>query len=226
MVPLPPVPRPHFAFRAAAVTKLFGDTIALWGVSIDCGSGGLLAVHGANGSGKSTLLRIVGGLTASTRGRVAWTSDAPGRRPRIALLGHASHLFDELTAIENVSLAARLAGRDNAIAIDLLGRLGVDQYGARRAGSLSAGTRRRVGLARVLATDPDVLLVDEPFAGLDERAGDLVGRVLAAARDEARVVVIATHDDARSRFIATQTVELEAGRIRRAEPIATEALAR
>ena len=225
MVPLPPSPRPHFAFRAVAVTKLFGDAIALWDVSIDCGSGGLLAVHGANGSGKSTLLRIVAGLVAPTRGRIVWNSDASGRRHRIALLGHASHLFDELTAIENVALAAQLSGRDEALAIDLLGRLGVHQYGARREGTLSAGTRRRVGLARVLATDPDVLLVDEPFAGLDAAAGDLVARVLASAREEARVVVIATHDNTHSRLIATQTVELEAGRIRGAEPIATEARA-
>ena len=225
MVPLPPIPRPHFAVRAAAVTKVFGDTIALWDVSIDCGSGGLLAIHGANGSGKSTLLRIVAGLLAPSHGRVAWTTDSPGAQPRIGLLGHANHLFDELTAIENVALAAQLAGRDGAIAIELLGRLRVDQYGARRTGSLSAGTRRRVGLARVLATDPDVLLVDEPFAGLDERAGDSVASVLARVRHEGRVVVIATHDVTRSRFIATQAVELEAGRIRSVEPIATEGLA-
>lgn len=217
--------RPHFAVRAAAVTKVFGDTIALWDVSIDCGSGGLLAVHGANGSGKTTLLRIVAGLTAPTRGRVAWTSDSPGLRPRIGLLGHANHLFDELTAIENVALAARLAGRDETIAIDLLGRLAVDANAARRTRDLSAGSRRRVGLARLLATDPDVLLVDEPFAGLDERAADTVGRVLGEARDAGRLVLIATHDGARSRLIATRTVELRAGRIRTTESIATEALA-
>lgn len=226
MALLHPIPRPHFAVRAAAVTKVFGDTIALWNINVDCGSGGLLAIHGANGSGKSTLLRIFAGLTAPTRGRISWTSDSPGVRPRIGLLGHASHLFDELTAIENVALAARLAGRDDAIAMDLLSRLGADQYGARRAGSLSAGTRRRVGLARVLATDPDVLLVDEPFAGLDERAADLVGSVLAEARDDARVVMIATHDGTRSSFMATQAVELEAGGIRGVEPIAAEELAR
>ena len=208
------------------MTKVFGDTIALWDINIDCGSGGLLAIHGANGSGKSTLLRIVAGLAAPTRGRVFWTSDLPGSRPRIGLLGHASHLFDELTAIENVALAARLARRDEAVAIDLLGRLGVQPYAARRARDLSAGTRRRVGLARVLATDPDALLVDEPFAGLDERAGDLVGRVLAETRDEGRVVVIATHDGTRSRFIATHTLRLDAGRIQEASRTSTEALAR
>ena len=225
MASLHPVPRPHFAVRAAAVTKVFGDTIALWDINIDCGSGGLLAIHGANGSGKSTLLRIVAGLTAPSRGRISWTSDSPGSQPRIGLLGHASHLFDELTAIENVALAARLAHRDEGAAIDLLRRLGVEPYAARRARDLSAGTRRRVGLARVLATDPDALLVDEPFAGLDERAGDLVGCALAEAREEGRAVVIATHDGTRSRFIATHTLRLEAGRIRDARLPPTEAFA-
>lgn len=225
MVPLRAIPRPRFAVRAAAVTKVFGDTIALWGISVDCGSGDLLAVHGANGSGKSTLLRILAGLAAPTRGRLAWTSDAPGIGPRIGLLGHANHLFDELTAIENVALAARLARRDDAIAMDLLGRLGVAPHAARLARDLSAGTRRRVGLARVLATDPDAVLVDEPFAGLDERARDLVGRVLAEARDEGRVVVVATHDDSRSRVIATSTIRLDAGRIRDACPAIAEAAA-
>lgn len=222
---LSPVARARFVFRAAGVTKLFGDTIALWDIGIDCRSGDLLAIQGANGSGKSTLLRIVAGLTAPTRGDVTWTSDAPGALPRVGLLGHASHLFDELTAIENVALAARLAGRDEQSALTLLGELGVAPSGARRSGGLSAGTRRRVGLARVLATDPDVLLVDEPFAGLDERACELVGRVLEEARDEGRIVGIATHDGIRSRSIATRIVELEAGRIRNPHAKPIEALA-
>lgn len=196
------------------MTKLFGDTIALWNVDLAGRSGELVAVHGANGSGKSTLIRIIAGLAAPTRGRIAWTTDAPGTRPRIGLLGHASHLFDELTALENVALAARLARRDEAVAINLLDKLGVAPFAARRTSGLSAGTRRRVGLARVLATRPDVLLVDEPFAGLDQPAANLVGAVLAEARDEGTVVVIATHDDGRSRFIATSTQRLEAGRLR------------
>jgi ABC-type multidrug transport system ATPase subunit len=149
-----------------------------------------------------------------TRGTVAWTTDVPGSRPRLGLLGHACHLFDELTPIENVALAARLARRDEALAIDLLGRLGVAPWGARRVGGLSAGTRRRVGLARVLATEPDVLLIDEPFAGLDRAAADLVGLALTEARDVGTTVVISTHDDTRSRLIATTGVWLDAGRLR------------
>lgn len=225
MESLQPASRPHVSFRAAAVTKVFGDTIALWDVDLEGRSGDLVAVLGANGSGKTTLVRIIAGLAAPTRGRIAWTTDAPGTRPRVGLLGHSSHLFDELTAIENVALAARLARRDEAVAIDLLDRLAVGQYGGRRTSGLSAGTRRRVGLARVLATDPDVLLVDEPFAGLDRPAASLVERVLAETRDEGRIVLIATHDDDRSRSIATTTVRLEAGRIRRIPGPATAATA-
>ena len=219
------VPRADVSFRSAAVTKVFGETVALWGVDLVGRSGELIAAHGANGSGKTTLLRIIAGLVAPTRGRVAWTTTSPGTRPRIGLLGHATHLFEELTAIENVALAARLARRDEAIAIDLLGRLGVGQHGGRRAGGLSAGTRRRVGLARALATDPDVLLVDEPFAGLDQPAADVVGRVLGEARTNGRLVVIATHDDARSRSIATSIVRLEDGRLRNETALTLEATA-
>lgn len=207
-------PRPKVSFRVAGVTKVFGDTIALWDVDLDARSGDLVAVHGANGSGKTTLLGIIAGLMTPTRGTVAWTTDVPGGSPRLGLLGHASHLFDELTAIENVALAARLARRDEALAIDLLGRLGVARWGARRVGGLSAGTRRRVGLARVLATEPDVLLIDEPFAGLDRSAEELVEQALTEARDDGTAVVIATHDDTRSRLIATTSVWLDAGRLR------------
>ena len=219
MEPVPVAPRARFSLRTTDVTKLYGETVALWGVSFDATSGSLLAIHGANASGKTTLMRIIAGLTSPTRGRVSWTAAAPGRPPRIGLLGHATHLFDELTAIENVALAARLARRDEAAAVDLLGRLGVGRHGARRAGGLSSGTRRRVGLARALATDPDVVLVDEPFAGLDEAAAGLVARALADARDEGRLVMVATHDDARSRLIATRIIRLEDGRIRRDDSV-------
>jgi ABC-type multidrug transport system ATPase subunit len=222
---LQPVPRADVSFRAAAVTKVFGETVALWGVDLVGRSDELIAVHGANGSGKSTLLRVIAGLVPPTRGRVAWTTTSPGTRPRIGLLGHATHLFEELTAIENVALAARLARRDESVAIDLLGGLGVGHYAGRRTGGLSAGTRRRVGLARALATDPDVLLVDEPFAGLDQPAADLVGRVLSEARDDGRLVVIATHDDARSRSVATTIVRLEEGRLRHETAVALAAVA-
>lgn len=222
---LPFARRSTVSLRATSLTKVFGETIALWDVDFTCRSTELITIQGTNGSGKSTLLRIVAGVVAPTRGRITWGTDAREARPRIGLLGHATHLFDELSAIENVELAAALAHRDGDVAAALLGRLGVGQHAGRRVGSLSAGTRRRVGLARTLATDPDVLLVDEPFAGLDQAAADLVARALSTARDEGRLVVIATHDDARTRSIATRTVRLEEGRIRVGMNPAAEATA-
>jgi ABC-type multidrug transport system ATPase subunit len=207
-------PPSNVSFRVAAVTKLFADTVALWDVDLAGRSGELVAIHGANGSGKTTLMRIIAGLAMPTRGRVAWATDTPGKQPRIGLLGHACHLYDELTPLENVVLAARLAGCDQSVAADLLGSLGVAASAARRTSGLSAGTRRRVGLARLLATDPAVVLVDEPFAGLDGSAADLVANVLAESRDHGRLVVIATHDNARTRFIANSTAQLETGRLR------------
>lgn len=223
MQALSSLPRHHVSFRAAAITKVFGETVALWNADLDGRSGDVIAIHGANASGKSTMLKIVAGLVAPTRGRVAWTT-APGQRQRIAVLGHAGHLFDELTAIENVALAARLARRDEAAALHLLELLGVADFASLRVGGLSAGTRRRVGLARAVATDPDVVLVDEPFAGLDEPSTDRVLQLLGKLQAEGRLVVIATHDDARSRHIATKSVWLERGRARTAPGRGAEAV--
>lgn len=200
--------------RVAQVSNVFGATVALWDIGLDVRSGELVAVYGTNGSGKTTLLRTIAGLIAPTRGRVAWATTSPGCRPRIGMLGHATQLVPELTVIENVTLAARLARRNDVVAAGLLETLGVARYGGRRTADLSAGTRRRVGLARVLATDPDVLLADEPFAGLDESAADLVEKVLEQARDEGRLVMIATHDVARRQSIATRSLRLDDGRLR------------
>ena len=205
--------RPHVALHAASITKIFGSTVALWDVDLVCRSGDLLAIQGSNGSGKSTLLRVLAGLVAPTLGQVSVTA-APGARRRVGFVGHATHLFDQLTALENVALAARLARRDVGHASAFLDELGVASHAADRVATLSSGTRRRVAIARALATDPDVLILDEPFAGLDHDAADLVMASLVRERIAGRVVVVATHDDGRSRTMGTHLARLEAGRYR------------
>lgn len=218
-------PRPQVVLRAGSVAKVFGSTVALWDVELACRSGELIAIHGTNGSGKSTLLRILAGLMAPTLGRVSLTT-SPVIQARLGFLGHATHLFDQLTALENLSLAAQLARRDSAGAIVLLDQLGVASSAGQRVSNLSAGTRRRVGLARVLVTEPDVLLLDEPLAGLDQAAADLVVTRLVDERDAGRLVVIATHDDMRSRAMATRQVRLDRGRLRVEPPTMKQAGAR
>ncbi len=209
------VPSPSLSPRtltATRLTKVYGQTVALWRVDLVARAGEVLAVGGANGSGKSTLLRILAGLTAPTAGSIAWRAEAGVTAPRIAYVGHATHLLDGLTPVENLRLAASLA-RSALDPDDLLETLGVAGSRVRPCGELSAGTQRRVALARALVTDPDALLLDEPFAGLDGSAADLTEHAIALAGAQGRLVVMASHDRARSSRLAPEVLTLEAGRL-------------
>ncbi len=205
----------HVALVGRGLSRVFGRTVALRRVDVDARSGDLLAIHGPNASGKSTLLQVIGGLLPPTAGTATWVRGPGGQRPRIAVVGHRTHLLAELTALENVRLAARLARRGTIAPVEWLERLGVAAVAGSRVGQLSAGSRRRVGLARALATEPDVVIVDEPFAGLDEAAADRVAAALVACREARRLVVIATHDDAKTRGMATRALWLAEGMVAR-----------
>ncbi|MBI3746299.1 MAG: heme ABC exporter ATP-binding protein CcmA [Chloroflexi bacterium] len=213
MEPASAAPRPTFGMTATGLTKLYGETVALWHVDLRVASRELVAVHGPNASGKSTLLRIIAGLTAATHGQVTWATEAGVSRRRLAFVGHAGHLYDALTPVENLQLAARLARADTGDLVDVLGRLGLAAVAATPCRDLSAGMARRVAIGRAIATDPDVLLVDEPFAAQDQAAGALVATLLADLAHEGRLVIIASHDDARSRSVASRNVFLEAGHV-------------
>lgn len=205
--------RPTFGLAASGLTKLFGETVALWQVELRATSRDVIAIHGPNGSGKSTLLRVVAGLTAMTAGKVAWTAAAGIGRPRIAFVGHDSHLYESLTPLENLHLAARLA-RTTADRIPMaIDRLGLVDASAVQCQRLSAGTLRRAAIARAVAIDPDVLLIDEPFAAQDDRAASSVAMLLADLANDGRMVIVASHDDGRSQAIATRIVTLDRGQI-------------
>ena len=211
------VDRSPVALSATGLAKLYGGTLALVGVDLSARSGELLLIRGANASGKTTLLRLLAGLTSPSAGQIRITCEA-GTRPTIAFVGHAGHLFADLTPEENLVLPARLAGADATAALSILDRLGVADVARIRCRQLSSGTVRRVALARGLATDPDVLIADEPFAGLDADAANRVAVVLGEARDQGRMVIIASHEDARSRALADRSFELVGGRFAGAEP--------
>jgi heme exporter protein A len=204
--------RSPVALTATGLTKLYGGTLALIGVDLTARSGELVLIRGANASGKSTLLRLLAGLTSPSAGQVTVTCEA-GMRPRLAFVGHAGHLFLDLTPEENLVLAARLAGADPSASLSILDRLGVAAVAHTPSRRLSSGTLRRVALARGLATDPDVLIADEPFAGLDADAARRVAAVLAEERDDGRLVIVASHEDVLSRAAANRSLELVAGRL-------------
>jgi ABC-type multidrug transport system ATPase subunit len=180
--------------RARALEKRYGDRRILRGVELDVGARDFLLVTGPNGSGKTTLLRLCAGLAAPTRGEL----DVTVPRGRLGYVGHEALVYRELTSLENLDLYGRLyrvPERRERIGM-LLERFGL--WDARHAavGSFSRGMVQRLALCRALLHDPELLLLDEPYSGLDDEGALLLDRELAARTDDAAFVV-ATHDPQR-----------------------------
>jgi heme ABC exporter ATP-binding subunit CcmA len=193
------------------VSKLFGTTVALWQVDLNAGAGEFVLAAGANGSGKSTLLRIVAGLVSPTAGAVNWTSPAYPARPRTAYVGHLSGLYEGLTPLEHLVLAARLTRTDPTEAMEFLERVGAAMVAGEPCGHLSAGMRRRVALARAFASGADAIVLDEPLAALDESGVTAVLELILEATRAGRLVLAAAPSDARLRAMADRTVALVDG---------------
>ena len=213
---LDPRASPHVA--CDRVTKLFGSTVALWRVDLEATAGQFVLVHGPNGCGKSTLLRILAGLSPPTAGHVRWDGSA-ATKPRIVRVGHGSGLYDALTPLEHFDLFARLGWTDSDRALEIFAGLGAGHVLGRPCGGLSAGTRRRVALARAFASRSDVVLLDEPLASLDERAATGVVSLIEESADRGRLVIAAAPSDPRLRAIAHHTVALNDGRALRPLPV-------
>jgi len=176
--------------RAQSLSKRFGDKRVLDGLDLEVPRGGFVLVTGPNGSGKTTLLRLCAGLAAPTEGELE--VDAP--RGAIGFLGHESLLYRELTALENLDLYGRLyrlpERRERAGA--MLERFGLWRARNDRAGTFSRGMLQRLALCRAFLHDPDLLLLDEPFDGLDTEGADLLQQELAERTGY--TALVATHD--------------------------------
>jgi len=195
---------------------------------IEARPGRIVAVVGPNGAGKSTLLAVLAGLLAPDEGRVAVgdrvltdTADGTAVRPErrsVGLLGQDPLVFPHLSALENVAFGPRSAGAPaheaRRAAGAWLAAVGLAELGARRPDALSGGQRQRVALARALAAEPDVLLLDEPFAQLDVRTAaelrDLVGEQVRSTQTAA---VLVTHDVLDALTLADHVVVLHDGRV-------------
>jgi heme exporter protein A len=191
------------AVEVDGVTKRFGLHRALAGVDLRLRAGSLCAVLGPNGAGKSTLLGVLSTLVRPSGGAVTYRSadgaiaPGPALRRRIGVLAHDAFIYGELDALENLGFYGRLydvAAPDDRVHA-LLDEVGLDQAARRRpARTYSRGMLQRLALARTLLHDPQVLLLDEPFTGLDRVGIDALARTLASARAGRRVVLVVTHD--------------------------------
>jgi heme exporter protein A len=189
--------------RAEALGKRYGDKRVLEGLDLLVEGGEFLLVTGPNGSGKTTLLRICAGLASPTAGTLE--VDVP--REAIGYAGHDPLVYRELTAIENLDLYGRLyrvPERRERIGM-LLERFGLWQARNERAGSFSRGMQQRLSLCRTLLHEPKLLVLDEPYSGLDDAGADLLDRELADLRAGATFVV-STHDPARVQPLASSLI--------------------
>ena len=191
--------------RARNLSKRYGEKRALAGVDLDLERGGFLLVTGPNGAGKTTLLRLCAGLLAPTGGEL----EIGVERPAIGLVAHEPLVYRELTPLENLELYGRLyriGERRERIGM-LLERFGLWEARHERVEALSRGMTQRLALCRALLHEPELLLLDEPYAGLDLDGAALVDRELRALAGT-RTVALATHAPARVEPLATAGLAL------------------
>jgi len=198
------------------VTKKFGSRVGVDGVTFRVERGESVALFGANGAGKTTLIRMLGSLSRPTDGTVKVDGDAldganPSLRSKIGLVSHDSMLYDGMTALENLRLHARVHGVEKSVCLDRLRTVGLRDWRGERVGRFSHGMRKRLSLARALLHDPELLLLDEPFSGLDQESLETAISVLSGF-DE-RSVVVATHDLERGAELVDRALFLDDGRL-------------
>jgi heme ABC exporter ATP-binding subunit CcmA len=204
-------------FRSAVA--LAGRFPVLAGVDLDVVRGDVVLLRGANGAGKTSLLRACAGLLRVVAGEASvlghdLVQDQRGVRRQVGLLGHHTALYDEMSAAENLRFALRAARAPVSSAgpaMELLGITG--RLASTPVGSLSAGQRRRVALAVLVARSPEIWLLDEPHAGLDAEYRDLLDSLIAGAGERGTTVVLASHEADRAGPLARTIVTISGGMV-------------
>jgi heme exporter protein A len=196
------------AVAADRVWKYFGDYPALRGASFEVTKGTCVALLGRNGAGKTTLLRILGSLSKPSKGEVKILG-------RIGYLGHGIGVYDDLSAIENLTLFGQLAGLDNPrdAANEALERVGLTRVKEGLAREFSRGMRQRLAIARAFLHNPDLLLLDEPFTSLDDRAVAVLQQLLFDARARGSTIIMSTHQIREAMELASDVALLDRGRV-------------
>jgi heme ABC exporter ATP-binding subunit CcmA len=201
------------------VSKLYGHFAALRHVSATLESGRCYLLLGENGAGKSTLLRVLAGLLRPTLGAVRVLGQpAAEARGRIGYMSHAAMLYDELTARENLEYTARLyAGQACLSPDEALRMVGLDPALERPVAQYSQGMRQRTSLSRVLLSQPELLLLDEPFSNMDRASAERMLALLAELRRSGRTIVLTTHQRELAEPMADVMMTMQSGALQSAE---------
>ncbi len=202
------------------VWKLYGLTAALAGVSLRVAAGEALLLYGPNGAGKSTLLRSLASLIRPSQGDILWRGERTVKqlekyRRAVGFVSHASFLYPDLTPRENLRFFAKLFGLDfdDGWCETALESFGMQRRADDPVRNLSRGLQQRVSLARALIHDPEILLLDEPFTGLDEASVELFIERLRRERERGRCIFLATHNFKRGAAVARRLLRMDQGRV-------------
>ena len=205
--------------HATGLAKSFGRRTAVANVDLSLGVGDCLALFGPNGAGKTTLLRLLAGLLKPSSGRarvmgVDVRRDA-GARAGIGLISHHSMLYSPLTVIENVEFSAKLQGLPDAraAAMTALATMRVKERADTRVRDLSRGLQQRVSIARAMVHGPSVVLLDEPYTGLDDVGAQALTELLRAMLARGSTLILVTHNVPEGLALGTHAAVMTAGRI-------------
>jgi heme exporter protein A len=206
------------ALEVDGVWKYYGDFPALQNIQLSIEPGSTVALLGRNGAGKTTLLRIIAGLSKASEGSVHIQGASvrhEATRRRIGVLGHGISLYDELSATENLVLFAKLYGLEEPEkkALAWLERTGLDRVRDGLVREFSRGMRQRLAVARAFMHEPEVLLLDEPFTALDDRAIAVLQSLLADAHAFGRTIILSTHQLREALELATHVALIQRGRL-------------
>lgn len=206
------------AISVRQVWKYFGDFPAVRDVSFDVGRGTITALLGRNGAGKTTLLRMIAGLSRPSRGELQLgesSANAANTGARLGIIGHGQWIYDDLTAEENLQFFASLysIAEPAATITKWLESTGLATFRHTRAGEFSRGMRQRLAIARAFLHEPEILLLDEPWTSLDDRAIDLLSSLLSGAHQQQRTVLVCSHQLSETLQSATHLLVLDRGRL-------------
>ena len=206
------------AVAVEGVWKFYGDYPALRDVRLTAEPGQCLALIGRNGAGKTTLLRLIGGFSRPGRGAIRIFGKQPREteaRRQLGFIGHGISVYDELSALENLILFGRLYGLTDPkkTAIEWLERTGLERARDGLVREFSRGMRQRLAVARAFLHQPTVLLLDEPFTALDDRAIAVLQRLLREALNEGKTIVMSTHQLREALELSSHVALLNRGKV-------------
>lgn len=206
--------------KLEGVEKSFGSVRALTGIDLEIPRGTFLAVFGPNGAGKTTLIRILAAIWRPTSGTVSVeghsTSTSPHEvRSAIGVISHDPYLYENLTALENLLFFGRMHGVDEyeKRALSLIDYVGLATRSHDTVRTFSRGMKQRLAVARALVHSPSVLLLDEPYTGLDQNGAAIFTQMLEEQKDMGRTIVLTTHNVEEGLGLSDSVLILNSGRV-------------